>query len=214
MKIAIDVDNTLVDYRKSTLSYLEDKGMSVEGITHDSHMSSIKKNIKSNFGDRFWQDVQAYIYSDTSSHISFYKNSDVFIRDCFSVNAEIYIISHKTKYGLHFSSDIDIRSISINRLLSWLNTNNLGGCIKSIIFADTFDQKIEYLKMIDPLIIIDDLKEIHNRISSFRCLKKKNTKKYINILFQGNHNEEDIKLENGIYVSTSWLGIKNFLLKE
>ena len=209
MKIVIDIDNTLVDYRKSLFTYLESSDIDLIGFNSSHEMNIIKKNIKQKYGDIFWQNVQAYIYSDSSSDVFFYENSNHFIKKASKEKAEIYLVSHKTKFGMHNAKNIDIREISSQRVNNWLRNEKLFKSIKEIIFSDTFDQKIAYIKDINPTIIIDDLLDIHKKIIEHRIFDKK----YINILFEGNNYKESIKNSDNIITANSWLEISEFIFK-
>ena len=209
MKIVIDIDNTLVDYRKSLFTYLESSDIDLIGFNSSHAMNIIKKNIKQKYGDIFWQNVQAYIYSDSSSDVFFYENANHFIKKASKEKAEIYLVSHKTKFGMHNAKNIDIREISSQRVNNWLRNEKLFKSIKEIIFTDTFDQKIAYIKDINPTIIIDDLLDIHKKIIKHRIFDKK----YINILFEGNNYKESIKNSDDIFTANSWLEISEFIFK-
>lgn len=209
MKIVIDIDNTLVDYRKSLFTYLESSDIDLSGFNSSHEMNIIKKNIKQKYGDIFWQNVQAYIYSDSSSDVFFYENSNHFIKKASNENAEIYLVSHKTKFGMHNAKNIDIREISSQRINNWLRYEKLFKSIKEIIFTDTFDQKIAHIKDINPTIIIDDLLDIHKKIIKHRIFDKK----YINILFEGNNYKKSIKNSDNIITANSWHEISEFIFK-
>lgn len=205
MKIVIDIDNTLVDYRSSLYKFIKNLNINLGEIKQDHKMSIIKNKIKQTYGDIFWQVAQAYIYSDLTKDVSFYKNSNYFLKKAIQFN-DIYLVSHKTKFGLHQAKNTDIRKISSERINRWLKKERLIGSIKDIIFTDTFDEKVSYIKEIDPEVIIDDLLEIHSRLKIIRS----DSKKTIHILFQGNNYENKISNSNNIITANSWLEIINF----
>jgi len=209
MRIAIDIDNTLVDYRKAVLGYLKKSNIELGDLSKDKKMIEIKDYIKNNLDDIFWQKTQAHIYSLKNNEINFYEDCAKFIKDSFYRNAEIYLISHKTKYGMHKSRNIDIRSIAGKRIINWLVKNDLSICIKALIFTDTFDEKIRYLSLIDPSIIIDDLLDIHKEFINIKGSDKRNN--YKNVLFEGNSSTSYISEVDGIIYSNSWMKIKNYI---
>ena len=207
MKIIIDIDNTLVDYRKSLFTFIKKSKVNLKGISPDYKMIELKNHIKKNLGDYFWQNVQAYIYSDKSDDVTLYKNSSNFIKKAYQENAEIFLVSHKTKFGLHKAKNINIREISSKRISCWLNKEKIRGYIKEIIFTDSFAEKISIIKNIDPSILIDDLLEIHTKTIENR----KNNDRYTNILFEGNYINNSITLFNGIAIANTWQEITEFV---
>ena len=73
--------------------------------------------------------------------------------------------------------------IAQSRIFKLIDKNHLHKAIKSIIFCDTFDEKIDFLKVINPKIIIDDLEEIHKRY----FISAKELSYTYHILFSGNN---------------------------
>ncbi len=208
MKIVIDIDNTVVDYRKSLFNYLAKSNIFLKEINPKNKMNFIKSIIKKKYGDAFWQSIQAYIYSDLSNDVKFYNNCSSFIKEAFLANFDIYLLSHKTKFGLKQAKNINIREIAFKRISNWINEEKIQECIKEIIFTDTFEEKISFIKKIDPLIIIDDLLAIHAEIIK----SKKNSSKYINVLFEGNDYIVSIKKTEKIFRANNWIEISEFLL--
>ena len=81
--------------------------------------------------------------------------------------------------------------------------------IKDVIFTDTFDEKISIINHIDPLIIVDDLLEVHTNIIA----KRKYNINYKNILFEGNDIDKSSIYSNNIFKANTWLEIIEFLFK-
>lgn len=208
MKIVIDIDNTVVDYRKSLFNYLDQSNIFLKEINPKHKMNFIKSIIKKKYGDSFWQSIQAYIYSDLSNDVKFYNNCSCFIKKAFLANFEIYLLSHKTQFGLKQAKNINIREIAFKRISNWINEERIKECIKEIIFTDTFEEKISFIKKIDPLIIIDDLLAIHIEIIK----SKKDSSEYINVLFDGNDYKDSIKNTENIFRANNWIEISEFLL--
>ena len=142
MKIIIDIDNTLVDYRKSLFTFIKKSKVNLKGISPDYKMIELKNHIK-NLGDYFWQTVQAYIYSDKSDDVTLYKNSSDFIKKAYQQNAEIFLVSHKTQFGLHKAKNINIREISSKRISCWLNKEKLGDTLKKLFLQILLLEKFQ-----------------------------------------------------------------------
>ena len=202
MKIIIDIDNTLIDYRKSLFNILQKSNITLQGLSSANKMSIIKMRIKEELGDLFWQKIQAHIYSDLSDNVCFYKDSGKFIREAYKKKWIIYLISHKTKFGMHKAKNINIRKIAVDRVNKWKNLEKIDDNIFATYYVETFNEKIELIKSINPKIIVDDLLEIHTNIN--------NLQNSINILFEGNDSSNGITKEKGIICVNSWQEINTF----
>ncbi len=213
MKIAIDIDNTLVDYRKSIENSLKTRkySLNLEDNILNLNVNYIKFKIKNELGDNNWQFIQGDIYSDISNKIIFYKNCIEVIKQLISKDHEIYLVSHKTKFGIKDSKETNILEIAQSRIFKLIDKNHLHKGIKSIIFCDTFDEKIDFLKVINPKIIIDDLEKIHNRY--FASGKEFSYTKHI--LFSGNNkninNCDQYKKKGNLVEVENWKTISNLL---
>ena len=213
MRIAIDIDNTLVDYRKSISKSLKNRSFKIDfnETIFDIDTNTIKYKIKDELGDHIWQFIQGDIYSDISKDVLFYKNSLETIKRFMKNDYEIYLISHKTKYGIREAKDTNILEIAQSRIFNWITKYNLQKGIKSIIFCDTYDEKISFLKTIKPKIIIDDLEVIHNEISHSR----KDFTSIYNILFCGRNKDidncENFKKRGNLIEVANWKTIANLL---
>ena len=95
MKIVIDIDNTLVDYRNSLYQFIKKSNVNLGEIKPEYKMSIIKNKIKESYGDIFWQVVQAYIYSDVSKDVSLYSNSNYFLQKAFKMHNNINNLDFK-----------------------------------------------------------------------------------------------------------------------
>ena len=64
MRIVIDIDNTIVDYRQAVLSSVirnQKHEFLKSGLTTKDSIISIKNFVKRNYGDDFWQLIQSEI---------------------------------------------------------------------------------------------------------------------------------------------------------
>ena len=79
MRIVIDIDNTLVDYRqiiKDSLRKLVKDSNEFFLENNFKNTKSIKSQIKDKFGDDIWQEIQGLIYSHDGLPIKFFENAE------------------------------------------------------------------------------------------------------------------------------------------
>ena len=115
---------------------------------------------------------------------------------------DLYIVSHRTKYGMGNSSNINIRKISSERIFNWIYREKLSTLISGVVFCETNVEKIQTIKQISPEIIIDDLEKIH-----FECMKfQKVNYEYKNILFNG----ASISMEGGKYLDSNLIELNSW----
>ena len=163
MKIAIDIDNTIVDYRYLIIYYLSkyNKEFLIKNnINKNLSVNNIKETIKICLGDDFWQKIQSYIYS-SKENVFFYEGAEDAIESLADLGYELHFVSHKSKYGLLSSENVNIREIASERIINWFYENNLKKFVTSICFCESFEEKLRMLNYLDPKIIIDDLVKIH-----------------------------------------------------
>ena len=103
---------------------------------------------------------------------------------------------------MHKAKNINIRKIAVDRVNKWKNLEKIGDNIFATYYVETFNEKIELIKSINPKIIVDDLLEIHTNIN--------NLQNSINILFEGNDSSNGITKEKGIICVNSWQEINTF----
>ena len=164
MRVVIDIDNTLVDYRqiiKDSLRNLVKDSNEFFLENNFKNTKSIKSQIKDKFGDDIWQEIQVLIYSHEGPPIKFFENAEKAIEFFSQNNFDVYIVSHRSKFGLKSAKNKNILAIAQKRIFSWINDKKLSLSIKSIIFCDTYDEKIKTIKFIQPNVIIDDLVSVH-----------------------------------------------------
>ncbi len=215
MKIAIDIDNTLIDYRYLIISYLSkynEEFLIKNKINKNISVNIIKDKIKINLGDKFWQEIQSYIYS-YKENLFFYEGAEHAVKSLANFGYELHFVSHKSKYGLLSSKNINIREIASERIIDWLYEKNLKKFVSSICFCESFEHKLRMLNFIDPKIIIDDLIKIH--IYFIENLKNIEDKHFL--LFNGSSENTNLVKDNlskKIIELNSWSSITEYLAKE
>ena len=103
MKIGIDFDNTIAEHEQSFINVAIKKK-----IINKNWQGNGKKDLK-NFiyykknGKKKWMEVQGLVYGKYMEHAKLIPNVVNFLKLCKAKKHELFIISHKTKYG-HFDS--------------------------------------------------------------------------------------------------------------
>lgn len=160
MKIAIDFDNTIVNY-----SELFHKAAMLENVQVDQNLSKneIKEYIKSSNNHEWpkkWIDIQGRCYGEliqeTSKDEYFLKLYNYLKQQGF----EIEVTSHKSKRSL--CGRYDLRESALKKIKS------LGIKDEEVRFFDTQEQKCEYLGENEFDIIIDDLEEVLDKSKNNR----------------------------------------------
>ena len=72
----------------------------------------------------------------------FTADVDLAIKELSDLGYEIYLVSHKTKYGIKHSRNINILEISQERIFNWIKDHDLDKKKNGIIFCNSFLEKI------------------------------------------------------------------------
>ena len=212
MIIGIDLDNTIVDYRKSfwktglLTGILNEKNSVLFCKNNASFPSKVEiKNylLSIENGEDLWETLQGQVYGKYIENASIYPGVVNFILHCKRRGVKIYIISHKTEFGHNDTTKTPLRSSALDFLDRRNLISNFSGIESDDIFF--FNNRIDKVKKIGDLrcnYFIDDLpivffqksfptntKKILFDINS----KKMNSWKAINDFFFGEIKNADIK---------------------
>ena len=154
MLIGIDLDNTIINYKKSFLEILKSKNINSKNLNKKEVKKIIEKKSK-----REWTIIQGEIYGKKIFKAEIFKNFNKFLDFAISKNFEIVIISHKTKYPYH-GKKIDLHKISLNWLKKnfFNKKNNIKAC--DCYFEGTQRKKISRIKKLKISHFVDDLKKV------------------------------------------------------
>ena len=210
MKIAVDIDNTIIDYRVLIIEYLkkhENDFLREFQLNPEISVNLIKKNIKENLGDNIWQKIQSIIYS-SKNEINFYENVESSFELIGNLGYSINLISHKSKYGIRDSRNTNIREIATTRIYDWIYKSKFKKYITSINFCESFNEKLDRLLNLKPNIVVDDLLKVH---LEYKNLSKIKNVKFI--LFNGTNiiDDCDTFFINNIEIMNDWNSITNYI---
>lgn len=160
LRIGIDLDNTIVDYRKAYINFLNNNNIK---YSYNKMSKDLAKSILQNLGgDKLWQKCQFEVYSYKVSGAETAPGLVEFITAA-QKHAELFIISHKSKFAaFDFKKTKDLRECA----MAWLNNKSLvqenSIPLRNIYFADTIEKKISLIDELKLTHFVDDLEEIIN----------------------------------------------------
>lgn len=191
MIIAVDLDNTIINYTESFIRCaLDNRYVSQSWIKKNlAHLNYETNEVKNFFKDYFffkkkevkkWEKLQGEVYGKYLNHAKIFAGFYHFMYVCKSREFEIFIISHKTKYGHHEKSKVPLRQSSLNFLIKHKIVGKKYIPKKNIFFYDSVKKKINKINKIRCKFAIDDLKEVFLRRSISSYSKKILFCSYIN----------------------------------
>ena len=200
MKIGIDLDNTIIDYENIFIKTAKVNKFIFQN-SKILNKKDLKKTILRKRSIETWQLLQGIVYGKKiknaqimSNFISFIKTAEIF--DC-----EIFIVSHKTKYGHYLNKKINLQTEAYKWIKFNLIENNKLKIIKkkNIYFCESLREKVNQINKLDLDIFIDDLPKVVNHTNL--------SKKILKILLNKDIDAKNIEVIN----FKNWLSIKNFL---
>jgi hypothetical protein len=161
MRIGIDFDNTIACYDQLFSDVAFTLGM-IDTPTQASKVVLKQKILKQPVGDMAWQRLQGQVYGKYMHQAKIFFGFVEFLFLSKLREHEVYIVSHKTKYG-HF----DEEKISLwSEALGWLKLNGLferDDLVFSpaqVFFEGTRESKIQRIISLGCTHFIDDLLEV------------------------------------------------------
>ena len=199
LRIGLDFDNTIARYGK-LFEKIAIQEKIIKAKIKINNKDIIRKQIlKQKNGKHKWMRLQGLVYGKYMKNADLYPGLVNFLYACKLRECEIFIVSHKTEHG-HFDKDkISLRKQALKWMKSkdFFDTSLININIKNIFFANTQDQKIEFISDLKLDYFIDDLPEILSH--------KKFPKKTKKILF-----DESFKTKfsvNDIETFNNWTSI-------
>ena len=198
MRIGIDFDNTIAIYDNIFLSFL--KKFNFDNAINTNPKEQLKNILfKSPNGLNQWNKIQGEVYGKKVQKAKLAIGFSNFIKLSNHFKSEIFIVSHKTKYGHLDQSKVNLRE----RAILWMNKNSFFDVNEfalkksNIFFCSTRKEKISKIKSLKLNFFIDDLYVVLNEIKNFNKIKKIHYTRYeIN-----NFNSQIKKINNWDYIS-------------
>ena len=161
VRIGLDFDNTLAGYDDVFASAGAALGLlpaSFAGCKRD-----VRETLRSQpEGESAWMRLQGRVYGMHMHEAALIAGADGFLRSCRARGAEVFVVSHKSRFG-HFDPDrVDLREAA----LAWMEAqgffaaDGFGIPRRNVFFADTRAGKVARIAALGCDVVVDDLEEV------------------------------------------------------
>ncbi|MBV8073954.1 MAG: HAD family hydrolase [Candidatus Eremiobacteraeota bacterium] len=160
LRIGIDFDNTLVDYRPVLASAAHELSLlERHAAAHKSDAPFTKEEIRELLrsrpgGEADWQRLQAHVYGIAIARAPAFEGLDRFVREARRRGCALYVVSHKSRFAAAAPDGPDLREAAH----AWLQTSGLA--FDAVYFEPTREAKFERLASLQLTHFIDDLEEV------------------------------------------------------
>lgn len=162
VRVGVDLDNTLIDYDAA----FAEVGVEL-GLLPDDLAVATKLEVRSHLragedGERQWMYLQGQVYGRFIDRARLYEGVPRFLAAIAGTGAEVWIVSHKTRYG-HFDEN---RVPLWDAARGWLRSQGLfddaalGLAPERVVFEETRANKIARIGALRCAIFVDDLPEV------------------------------------------------------
>ncbi len=157
MRIAIDLDNTIVDYEALFLAVAASRGVTDPHVTSKATLRTALRALPD--GEREWMAVQAVVYGSRMREARPFAGCLDALRAARARGDELFIVSHKTAVAAAAPDGPNLHDAA----RAWLSAN---GVVPELIaaehafFALTRDAKLERIAALAVDLAIDDLPEV------------------------------------------------------
>jgi hypothetical protein len=161
VRIGIDFDNTIICYDGVFAAAAHRRGLMPGGWMRSK--IQVREYLRSQpGGEHAWQGLQGWVYGKGIGDAEIYPGVLDFLVACRQTRSDVYIVSHKTRFGHQDPDRVDLREAA----REWLRAAGLigGGSpalgIDDVHFEDTQAAKVERLAMLNLDVFIDDLADV------------------------------------------------------
>jgi hypothetical protein len=161
VRIGIDFDNTIICYDEVFAAAAQRRGLVPDGWS--GLKSELRDTLRAQAGGEVaWQGLQGWVYGKGIKEAAIFPGMSDFLSACRQAKAEVYIVSHKTRYGHQDPDRTDLREAARN----WMQGSGLIGSADSalsldrIYFEDTLAAKVDRVASLELDVFIDDLVDV------------------------------------------------------
>ncbi len=161
MRIGLDFDNTLVCY--DDVFALESKNLGLMPVNWRGSKQELKDELLGRSGgERLWQTLQGRVYGVGMEKAVLFPGVASFLMRGRYRGDEIFIVSHKTKYGHFDSTKTPLRESALTWMESrgFFEQSRFGLAKENVFFEETRSEKVEQITNLNLDIFIDDLEEV------------------------------------------------------
>ena len=160
LRIGIDFDNTMVDYRPVFLPAARELGfLDATFVIHDK--TEIRDRLRAlPDGEGRWQRLQAHVYGVAIDAAPAYDGLERFLAEARRRGAALAVVSHKSRYAAAAPGGADLQEAA----LRWLSARGILGASglarTDVFFEGTRDEKLSRVRSLGLTHFIDDLADV------------------------------------------------------
>jgi len=161
LRIGTDFDNTLIDYDRVFLGAARERGL-VAGDFRGS-----KREVRDAIrllpdGELAWQRLQGHVYGAGIGGAVMFDGADLFLRRCRALGLDVFVVSHKTRYGHLDPARVDLREAALGWMEAhgFFDVDGFGLRRENVFFEETRSAKLARIATLDCTHFIDDLEEV------------------------------------------------------
>ena len=161
LQIGIDFDNTLIDYDGVFVAVARERGLIGREIAGSKRAVRDAIRLLPD-GELTWQRLQGYVYGAGIGDAVAFAGAVDFLRRCADRRVELFIVSHKTRYGHFDPAHIDLREAARRWMIEQgiLAPEKGGIPADHVFFEDDRASKLARIGALGCTHFIDDLEEV------------------------------------------------------
>ena len=160
LRIGIDFDNTIVDYRPVFLPAARALGLVGPAFAGDGKTEIRDRLRVLPDGEMRWQQLQAHVYGVAIDGAPAYAGVERFIATARARGATLAIVSHKSRFAAADPGGADLRAAA----LRWLSARGLIGpagiAADDVFFEETRAEKLDRVRRLELTHFVDDLADL------------------------------------------------------
>jgi hypothetical protein len=160
-RIGIDFDNTIVGYDEIFVEVARREGLVAPSFCGNKQALRDAVRRTPN-GELAWQRLQGRVYGAEIASAVMFEGVDAFLRRCRETGAEVFIVSHKTEFGHHDPSRINLRQAAADWMTNrgFFRADGFGIPVGGLFFESSRQEKIDRIAALQCSHFIDDLEEV------------------------------------------------------
>ena len=150
MRIGIDLDNTLADYRRPLERLCALHGV---GGAHKDPKLTLREALRARGEEAAWTRLQGELYGPLMQEAELFAGAAETLKDWRSSGAEVFVVSHRTRHPIAGEKH-DLHAHARH----WIEEQGLH--VGDVFFEESKDAKITRIKSLQCDFFIDDLPEL------------------------------------------------------
>jgi len=150
MRIGVDLDNTLADYRRPLERLCASHGL--PGTTPDPKLA-LREELRSRGDEREWTRLQGELYGPLMREAQLFAGAADTINRWKAAGCDIYVVSHRTRHPI-IGARHDLHAFA----REWTHEQKLD--VADLFFEETKEAKLARIGSLRCDVFIDDLPEI------------------------------------------------------